>query len=459
MSKQITGILISAVLLMSGCKVGGIYQQQTVATPAAYNQPANADTASLVKWFELFRDPALQTIIRTTLENNKNLLVAANRVTEAQLQTDIIRINQLPSFNYQLQAGGGTAGTEALKVGGGFSSAVFKAGGLLNWEADIWGKLKGATAAAQAQFLASAENVNALKVSLVAEAASVYFLLRDLDNRLLIAQRTLASRKESSRIITQRYEKGHISELDKFQSVQQEAQAAALIPNIERQIVQAENALNLLMARNPASIERGQTIFAQQLPLTIPAGIPSQLLQRRPDIRASEKLLQSQFERIGVAEAARYPSFSLTGILGFASPQLSSVLNGGFVANGMGGLFGPIFQFGQNKKRVEVEKNRTKQLQLQYEQIILSSLADVNNSLIAVKTYGEEYDKRKIQAEAGRKALELSVARYNFGYTSYLEVLIQENSLFDAELQESVLMQQKLSAMVGLYRALGGGWN
>jgi multidrug efflux system outer membrane protein len=448
-----------ATLIISGCKVGGSFQQPVVNTPAAYADANNTDSTPLVKWFELFKDTALQTIIRTTLDSNRNLLLASSRVLEAQAQFDIIHLNQMPSFNYQLQAGGGTAQTDALKVAGGLNSASFKAAGVLNWEIDLWGKIRGATASARAQFLATVENTNALKVSLVADAASLYFLLRDLDNRLLIAQRTVASRKENTKIITERYNKGYISELDRFQAVQQEAQAEALVPNIQRQIRQTENALNLLMARNFGTIPRGASNFNQILPPSIPVGLPSQLLERRPDIRASQKLLEAQFEKIGVAIAARYPSFSLTGILGFASPQLSSLISNGFVANGFGGLVGPIFQFGQNKRKVDVERIRTQQSQLAYEQTVLASFADVNNALIASKTFEEEYSIRKIQVEAGTKALELSQARYDFGYTSYLEVLIQENNLFDAELQESVLMQQKLNSIVSLYRALGGGWN
>ena len=458
MKKFIT-LFISITVLLGSCMVGSKYQQPAVVTPSVFSDNANADTIALVKWFELFKDTTLQSIIKTALSNNKDLLTAAARVEEARLQTDIIRINQYPSFGYQAQAGGGTAGNDALRVGGGLNSAVFKAAGVLNWEIDLWGKLRRATASAQAQFLAIDENRNALRVSLVAQTASLYFLLRDLDNRLLIAQRTLASRKESTKIISQRFEKGYIAELDKFQAIQQEAQAAALIPNIQRQIAQTENALNVLMSRNPGQIARGQNIFDQILPPDIPAGLPSQLLQRRPDIRASEKTLQAQFERIGIAQASMYPSFSLTGLLGFASPQLSTLISDGFVANGFGTITGPIFQFNQNKKRVEVEKVRTTQAQLQYEQTVINAFSDVSNALIASKTYAEEYDKRRIQADAGRKALELSNARYNYGYTSYLEVLTQENSLFDAELQESLLLQQRLNAIVSLYKALGGGWN
>jgi len=461
MRKRIFIILLGFTVYFVSCKVGKQYQQADyqLTMPSTYNDGFSGDTTALVKWFDLFGDTALQSIIKTTLANNNNLLLAANRVQEAMIQTAIIRINQYPSFNYQAQVGGGTAGNDALRVAGGLNSAVFKVGGLLNWEIDLWGKLRGATAAAQAEFLASAENVNAIKVSLVAEAASLYFLLRDLDNRLLIAKRTVDVRKESTTIITQRYEKGYVAELDKFQAVQQEMQAAVLIPNLERQIVQTENAINLLMATTGKPILRGQSIAHQQLLAKIPAGLPSQLLQRRPDIKAAEKLLNAQFERVGIAQASMYPSFSLTGLLGFASPQVSSLLSDGFVANGFGGLVGPIFQFNQNRKRVELEKTKTISRKIQYDQVILASLAEVNNALIATRTFEEEYSKRQLQVDAGKKALVLSNARYNYGYTSYLEVLTQENILFEAELQESILMQQKLNALVSLYRALGGGWN
>jgi multidrug efflux system outer membrane protein len=328
----------------------------------------------------------------------------------------------------------------------------------LNWELDLWGRLKRTTEAARAQLLAQQGVTNALKVSLVAEVANAYFLLCDLDNRLLIAQRTLEARKESTKIINDRFEKGYVAELDKLQAVQQEAFAAALIPNIKRQITQVENALNVLMARMPQPITRGQNLFTQTLTPTIPVGLPSQLLERRPDIVAAEQSLKAQFQRIGIAKAAMFPTLSLTGILGFASPQLSSILNGGFVANGFAGVTGPIFQFNQNKNRVLIEQKRTEQAQLQYEQTVIKAFADVNNALVQNSTYAEEYARKKEQADAANKAYVLSKARYEYGYTSYLEVLIQENSLFDAELQVSALYQQRLNAMVALYRSLGGGW-
>jgi len=209
---------------------------------------------------------------------------------------------------------------------------------------------------------------------------------------------------------------------------------AALIPNIKRQITQVENALNVLMARLPQSINRGQQLFAQTLAPSIPVGLPSQLLERRPDIVAAEQSLKAQFQRIGIAKAAMLPTLSLTGALGFASPQLSSLISGGFVANGFAGVTGPIFQFNQNKNRVLVEQKRTEQAQLQFEQTVIRAFADVNNALVQNSTYAEEFARKKEQMDAAFKAYELSKARYEYGYTSYLEVLIQENSLIDAEL-------------------------
>jgi|694.fasta_scaffold03203_13 multidrug efflux system outer membrane protein len=450
--------IVTVSFIYSGCVVGPQYATPKQDLPKDFGIGSKTDSSALVKWFDLFQDTALQTIIKTTLANNKDLATAAARVDEARFQLDVVRVNTLPSFGYEAQTGGGRADNSALKVGGGFNSGVNKAFGVLNWELDLWGRLKRTTEAARAQLLAQQGVTNALKVSLIAEVANAYFLLCDLDNRLQIAIRTVEDRKESTKIINERFKKGYVAELDKLQAMQQEAFAAALVPNIKRQITQVENALNVLMARMPQSITRGQLLFAQTLTPAIPVGLPSQLLERRPDIVAAEQSLKAQFQRIGIAKAAMFPTLSLTGVLGFASPQLSSMLNGGFVANGFAGVTGPIFQFNQNKNRVLVEQKRTEQAQLQYEQTVIKAFADVNNALVQNSTYAEEFARRKEQVDAATKAYGLSKARYEYGYTSYLEVLIQENNLFDAELQVSVLYQQRLNAMVALYRSLGGGW-
>jgi multidrug efflux system outer membrane protein len=209
----------------------------------------------------------------------------------------------------------------------------------------------------------------------------------------------------------------------------------------------------------PGPISRGQTLYQQTVSPDIPEGLPSQLLERRPDIREAERRLEAQFNYIGVAKANLYPSLSLTGLLGFASPQLSSLLgSGGFVANGFAGIVGPIFEFNRNKRRIRVEEYRTKQLAAQYEQTVLNAFADVDNALAQYRTYDQEHQIRHLQVMAAQKALQLVQARYDFGYSSYYEVVIQQNLLFDAELAESTTLQQKINSIVFLYKSLGGGW-
>lgn len=458
-NKLIYILLTLPLVLAAGCMVGKQYAKPGAPVNISYRDSSPADTAELIKWFQLYQDTALQNIIKTTLDSNRNLLAASSRIEEARLQTAVIKANLYPRFDYAGKAGGGQAGIDARKVAAGFDGALFNALGVFNWELDIWGKLRTQNRAAVAQYLAVTENRNALQFSLVAEVASQYFLLRDLDNRLAIAKQTLASRKESTKLITERYNKGYISEIDQLLAIQQESFAAAAIPNLQRQIVQTENALRLLMGMGPGAVSRGYTNFEQTLSPDIPVGLTSQLLTRRPDIRAAEKSLQAQFEKIGVAQANRFPTISLTGILGFASPQLSTFISGdAFVANGFGALTGPIFNFRQNKNIVAVEKQRTEQALLQYQQTALSAFRDVDNALSNYRTFNEEYQQRTIQVNAALKSLALYRAKYDNGYTSYIEVTVQETNLFDAQLQQSLTLQGKLNAIVQLYKALGGGW-
>jgi multidrug efflux system outer membrane protein len=216
----------------------------------------------------------------------------------------------------------------------------------------------------------------------------------------------------------------------------------------------------VLIGLGPGSINRGASNYDQVLSPDIPVGLPSQLLERRPDVMASEFSLHAQFARIGVAQANRFPSISLTGALGFASPQLSTLLtSNGLVANGFGSLFGPLFNWGQNKKLVEVEKRRTEALYYQYQQTTLNAFADVDNALAEYRNLNLEHLARQQQVQAAAKALMLSQARYDNGYTSYLEVIIMQTNLFDAQLLESTTLRLKLNSIVSLYRALGGGWN
>jgi multidrug efflux system outer membrane protein len=455
-------LAVFLVLGITGCMVGGKFESpvEKAVSPEKFAQiPGTSDSAVLVKWFELYEDTVLIRYIRTAIDSNRNMLRAAARIEQSREIAGIVKANLYPSFGYSASAGGGTAGTDAQKVGGGIDNGAFKMYGTMNWEIDVWGKLRSANNASYNDFLADIENRNALMVSIVAEVASQYFLLIDLDNRLAIAKQTLVSRKESTRIISARFEKGYTSEIDKLQAEQQEAIAAASIPSFERQIVTVQNSLRTLMGLPPGPLERGLDLYAQKQGPQIPEGLPSQLLTRRPDIRQAEKSLEAQFNRIGVAKANLYPTISLTAALGFASPSLGTLLSGsGLVANGFGNLVGPIFEFQKNKRRIRVEEYRTKEISHAWEQTVLEAFADVDNSLADYRTYTQELEIRKAQTIASRKALELTRARYDFGYSSYYEVLIQENYLFDAELAESLTTQRKLVSLVNLYKALGGGW-
>jgi multidrug efflux system outer membrane protein len=380
-------------------------------------------------------------------------------VEEARLIAGSVKADLYPQLGYAVTGGGGSAGTDARRQGnvdGGF----FEVFAQLRWEIDIWGRLRHSNRAAQALYFQQQYIRHGVKVSLVAEVAGNYFLLRDLDNRLVIAKRTLTSRQENTRIITARFDEGWTSEVDKLQAVQQEQVAAAAIPNIERQIRQVENALRVLQGLGPGPIERGRPNTEQKLtPDPIPMGLPSQLLVRRPDIMAAEFDLQRLTERAGVAVAERFPTLSLTGVLGFASPELGTLLTGdGAVANGFGSLAGPIFQWNQRRNLAEAAKQRILIAAATRDQTVFNAFADVDNALEFYRTFTLENQARQAQVEAARKALELSMARYNYGYTSYLEVIIAENNLFGAELEESATRGQQLNSVVGLFRALGGGW-
>ncbi|MGB3076239.1 MAG: TolC family protein, partial [Chitinophagales bacterium] len=303
--------LLSITLFWSSCMVGGKFTQPQVTTDSIYPNQVSNDSITNLTWIALYQDTVLQRFIATTLDSNRNLLTAAARVEESREIAGIVKANLYPSIGFSAGAAYGTAGTSAQNLGqleGGSLSAF----GTLSWEIDIWGKLRHAKRAAQSDFLAEIENRNALQVSLVAEVATNYFVLRDLDNRLDIALRTLISRHENTTIITARFDTGYVSELDKLQAEQQEYVAAGAIPEFERQITQIENSLRVLMGMNPGTVIRGQPNIEQAIVPVIPSGIPAQLLTRRPDIHSANLQMQAQFDRVGVAKANRLPVLSLT---------------------------------------------------------------------------------------------------------------------------------------------------
>ncbi|MGL2962734.1 efflux transporter outer membrane subunit [Flavobacterium sp. RSB2_4_14] len=445
-------ILILALLPM-GCKVGPKYDRPDMANnPLKYqNQGANAkinDSVANVKWFDIFDDPVLKDLIQSGLDNNYDLKIALARIEQSKAVLGITKADLLPNVGYSGQIN--SKETVALNT-----SLV----ATMSWELDFWGKIRHETGALRSELLASEESRKVIVSNLVAEIAATYFQLRDYDNRLIIVQRTIESRKKSDEIIGQRFEKGYVSQLDKVQVEQQVAIAEGTLQQIKRAITLLENSLNVLTGQMPGTIPRGKWNYEQTVNTQIPVALPSTLLENRPDVKRSELDYIAANERIGVAQAMRFPSFNIAAFAGFASPEISKVFDSGsYIQNVGGGVFGPIFNFGKNKQRVVLNKQIAEETKLNYKKAILAAVAEVENSLVAVDTYNEEWNAAYRQTESARTYLKLSQSRYDNGYTSYLEVLDAERSLFDSELNLSLLSEKKLSSVMQLYKALGGGW-
>lgn len=472
MKKILSVILLTTIL--SSCLVGPKYERPEMKANTAYaggdstvavstvviDSSAYKDSVALIAWTQVYNDPELTKLIQTVLNSNLDLLTAVSRVDEARAIYGISKSAMYPSFGYSLNAGYSDIGDNSKLVGAGVDGQSYNAFATMNWEIDLFGKLRHQKRSDWAQFLATENNAQALRVSLIAETATLYFLLRDADNRLAIAKKTVISRTESLNTISERFSKGYVSELDKLQAQQQLAVALAAVPNAELEVITTQNAIRVLTGLTPGAIPRGQSIYEQQLPPEIPAGIPSDLLLRRPDIIAAEQTLISQTEQIGVATAMRFPSISLTGFLGTATPDLATIVDPASLALGIsGGIVGPIFEFGKNKRRVEAQRYRTDQYSYQYQKTILNAFAEVDNSLATLRLNTQAYAAYKLALDAASKAFMLTEARYYDGYTNYLELLIQQDNLFAAEYNESTSQTQQNIAVVNLFKALGGGWD
>jgi multidrug efflux system outer membrane protein len=459
--KRFVPVLI-IVAMLSGCMVGPKFEKSDWNTAAHYRHSkdtVHVDSIMSLKWWEVYQDTVLQSLILTTLAENRDMQIAVSRMLESQYNVGYKKADIYPQIGYQGGASILNKTNSEAAESGTLLRENYTGFGTVAWELDFWGKYRHATRAARAQLLASEESRKLVTTSLVAQVASLYFQLRSLDQQLEIARRTLALRIESTRIITERFTGGEVAELDKFQAQSQEAITAALVPSLERQVAQTENALSILLGRNPGNVARGLSNLAQVMPLAIPEGIPSQLLARRLDVKQAEQLWIAQNEQIGVAQAMRLPSISLTGIFGAASQDLTNIAESGSVISyAMGSVTGPLFYFGKNKRRVQMERERTEQARLQYEKAVLNAFAEVENALIATNTYRREYEARQMQAIASGGAATLSRARYDSGYTNYLELLENERAELDALLQAEQALQLHLQSTVQLYKAMGGGW-
>jgi multidrug efflux system outer membrane protein len=397
-------------------------------------------------------------LVEIALRENKDLKIASARIEEYLGRYAFTRADQFPRLDADV-SGDRTRTPGSNNVSGNSTiTNNFQAAALLSFELDLFGRLRRATEAAQAELLATEEARRTVILALVTGVASNYVQLRSLDQQLAISRRTLETRAESLRIAQLRFKAGLTSELDVRQAEAEYQAAAVQIPQLESAIAQREDAISLLLGRNPNAIVRGRTLD-QLAPPTPPAGLPSELLERRPDIRQAEQQLIAANANIGVAKAAYFPVISLTGLFGYISPQLEDLFQGpSRTWNFGGGLTVPIFTAGKIAGQVQVAEAVQQQVLANYEKTIQTAFGEVEDSLIALRKGRERLKAQQAQTESLRRYLKLAKLRYDNGYTSYLEVVDAERNLFNAELATAQNQGDVLVAMISLYKAMGGGW-
>jgi multidrug efflux system outer membrane protein len=449
---KIIVVLFILALFPVGCMVGPKYARPEEQKTDSFKNERNLDTLASVtnlKWFDLFNDDVLKDLVKKGLENNYDLKIAVSRIDQLRAELGYAKADLFPSFQYGATINSNDKNFTPSNVGASMS-----------WELDFWGKFRHENNAVQSELLATEEARKVVLSEIVTNIATAYFQLRNFDNQLEIAKQTLETREKYYGIINQRFTSGYTSEVDKVQIEQQVAIAEAAIPNIQRQITFYENTLSTLTGQLPSEIPRGKTNTELQIVSEIPLSIPSALLENRPDVKASELRYKAANERIGVAQAMRFPSLNLAAVAGFASANLSNLfLGSSYSQNASAGIAGPIFAFGKNKRRVEINRQLAEQFKFSYQKTYINAVTEVEQSIQDIKTYKEEWKARNRQVQAALINYKLSRERYDSGYVSYLEVLDVETSLFQAQLSLAQLSERQLSSMVQLYKALGGGWN
>jgi len=455
--------ILAVLVVEAGCMMGPKYKRPTVDVPQEYRAPAPQQAAQASSlgnegWWQVYQDPVLAQLIHTAIADNYDVRIAAARVLEAQAQVGITRANQLPSAS----VGANVFSEQNAKVSNLFPAYQVN-GGELNlsviWNLDFWGKYRRQTEAARAQLLATEWGQRAVISSLVANVATAYFQLRGLDSELEISKHTLASRQESLKLTQFLESHGSNSGLDVSQAEQLVYTASETIPDLERQIQQQENVLSVLLGENPESIPRGRALTEQPVLQNVPAGLPSELLERRPDVRQAEEIMVAANAQIGVAKASFFPSLSLTGLGGLESNALHQFITAPsetwYAALNVSQ---PVFQGGALRSQLRLARASWQDAVLSYQQTVENALEQVSNSLVASQKDREFREQQELLTQAAQQTDQLSEVLYKNGGASYLQVLTSETNYFSAELN---LVQAQLNerlALVQLYQTLGGGW-
>jgi multidrug efflux system outer membrane protein len=466
--KTAAAVVLIAMILLTSCSMGPKYVKPVVDTPDVYRTSAPStpqDSGSLgdLHWFDVFKDDQLRALIKTALAQNFDLQEAVARVSAARASLGVTKSDQLPSVV-------GSADFTALgnsQTGPFLLSPAFRRirnyGGillnLLSFEVDVWGRLRNATSSARALLLASEENRKAVTATLVGDVAATYFNLLELDLELEINKRTAATRKDSLELIKKNEQGGVATLLDVRQAEELVYSAAETIPQIELEIEQTENRISLLLGNNPGPIRRGRALTEQQQPPAVPAGLPSSLLERRPDIRAAEETLIAANANIAVARAAYFPRISLTGFAGFESSQLKNLFEGSNSAWNFGPQIAqPLFTGGALKSNVRFTEARRRSALIAYEKAIRTAFKEVSDALSQQQKIREIRIQRELLVGAVRDRTRLAYIRYRQGVDTLLNALDADRTLFAAELNLAQTRRDELLALVQLYKALGGGW-
>ena len=449
--------------LLTGCAVGPNYQQPPVTAPDAYREvqgpPAPAASIADQPWWDVFGDPVLKQLIDQALQTGYDVQIAAARVAEARARAGIARSEFWP----QIDTGGGWArGRQSVYVPP-FSTATrdaFSVNVNFGWELDIWGRIRRLNEAAKAQYLATEDARRGVLLSLVSEVATTYFSLRELDAELEISKKTVAAFQETYDLYKRKLDEGAASAIEAAYAEAALGQVAAQVPEIERRIESTESQLSLLLGRNPGPIPRGETIAAQPLPPEVPAGLPSELLQRRPDVRQSEQQLIAANALVGVATANFFPRLSLTGFFGAVGPELDNFFYpAGKTWTIAAGLLGPLFQGGRLRSEYDATYAQWEQARVQYEQTVTGAFAETTTVLYARQKIEASVSELERTVKAYRVMVRLATLRYDSGLADYFEVLYSMQQLFPAEIALARTRLDLLIDYVDIYKALGGGWN
>jgi multidrug efflux system outer membrane protein len=451
-----------ALALLTGCAVGPNYKQPPVTSPDVYRDvqgpPAPAASLADEPWWEVFKDPVLIQLIDQALADGYDVKIAAARVEETAARAGIARSQFFPQIDY---GGQWSRGRNSV-----FVVPYTTATGNLNqvnvnfaWELDVWGRIRRLNEAAKAQYLASEEARRGVLLTLVSQVAINYFVLRGLDEQLAITKETVAAFQETYDLFNRKLQEGAASALETSYAAAALAQVASQIPEIERQIEATENTLNLLLGHNPGPIPRGEALTAQPMAPEIPAGLPSALLQRRPDIQETEQNLIASNALVGVATANFFPQINLTGLFGAVSPDVSNLYPAGKTWTIAAGLLGPLFHGGQLRSEYDVSYAQWEQAKLVYEQTVTSAFAETTTVLYANGKIRATLAELSTTVDMYREMVRLSTLRYNSGLANYFEVLYAMQLLFPAETARVISEVNLMTDYVDIYKALGGGWN